>query len=60
MQMGIKQMNNCFNQLWQKHNVWVILLMTAFLFNTLKTIHFMVKESVTLEVHPLVYNECPS
>jgi hypothetical protein len=43
-----------FVDLWKQHSLWVILLIGAFAFDTLSTIHFMTRGEIHLELHPLV------
>ena len=54
MRAKIKQTNDYFKEMWQKYNVWIILLMIGFLFDTMTTIHFMTRETIFFEAHPLV------
>jgi hypothetical protein len=54
MQKRMNQINDYFSEMWQKHKIWIILLMIATLFDTLTTIHFMTEEGIYLEIHPLV------
>jgi len=43
-----------FVDLWKQHSLWVILLMGAYAFDTLSTIHFMTRGDIHYELHPLV------
>jgi len=43
-----------FEDLWKHHSLWVILLIGAFAFDALSTIHFMIQDGVHYELHPLV------
>ena len=54
MRVRIKNFNECFEKLWEQYQLLIILLMCAFLFDTLSTIHFMTTEGVHLELHPLI------
>ena len=40
--------------LWKHHSLWVILLIGAFAFDALSTIHFMTQNGIHCEIHPLV------
>lgn len=48
------QVNHAFNELWQKHRILITVLIVGFMFDTLSTIHFMAREGVEFEIHPLV------
>lgn len=54
MNIKIRQWNTYFNELWQKHRFWIIVLAIALLFDTLSTIYFMTKQGIHFEIHPLV------
>ncbi|MHC4288863.1 MAG: hypothetical protein ACYSOF_03980 [Planctomycetota bacterium] len=43
-----------FTDLWEQHSFWIILLIAAYAFDTLSTIHFMVQDGIHYELHPLV------
>ena len=43
-----------FEDLWNQCSLWVILLIGAYAFDALSTIHFMTKNGIYYETHPLV------
>ena len=43
-----------FQEFWKKHCFLSILLLAAFIFDTLSTIYFMENYGIELEIHPLV------
>ena len=43
-----------FSDFWKQYAFWVILLIGAFAFDTLSTIHFMSQDGIHYEIHPLV------
>lgn len=50
----IRNIDGAFQVFWKKHRVLCILLLAAFIFDTLSTIHFMQRDGIELEIHPLV------
>ena len=40
--------------LWRQHSLRIILLVGAFAFDALSTIHFMTESGIHFEIHPLV------
>ena len=43
-----------FMDLWREHSIWIIMLIGAFAFDALSTIHFMTQYGIHYEMHPLV------
>ena len=44
-----------FTDLWREHSLWIILLIGAFAFDTLSTIHFMTQDGgIQYELNPFV------
>ena len=43
-----------FTDLWRQHSLWIILLVGAFAFDAVSTIHFMTQDGIHHEIHPLV------
>ena len=49
-----RNLDQAFQDFWNKHRVLSILLLAALIFDTVSTIHFMQNDGVELEIHPLV------
>ena len=54
MHVQIEQWNKRLEELWRKRSLLIIFLISALLFDTFSTIHFMTIDSIHLELNPLV------